>query len=363
MTHVTEIARVAGHLSVCLACRSLAMSLLRDGSLPATREAPLKTLLELAAFEKEMAVEQLLARAELAGLRRLTRGAQKKRIIQSRACHTPAFLSVLLAALRGSHQKEEAEFLTNLAILAVQGMDLKRNPAAFKNDLLATIWTDMANLRRISGEWHHAESALSRSDQHLILGTGNPLIKARWLSIRASLRIDQGVRDLAMEDLQESQKICEEHGNWPFVARALVKMAHCLVDHGPESALPLLGRAKFLIPAEDPALRWHAESNQVECFINLGQVEEALSAFKRAESLRPLQQRSDARHRSTFTAARLLEAFGRMKEAEILFEGALFSELHDGLHKEALLDLVYIVGFHNRCGAPERAEEIARHTL
>jgi tetratricopeptide (TPR) repeat protein len=376
MTHVTkkellrasgagqaEIARVAAHLSVCPACRSLAVGLLRDGSLPATREVPLKTLLELASFEKESAVEQLRARAELGELRRLTRGAQKKRVIQSRSCHTPAFLNMLLAALRGSRRKEEAEVLTNLAVLAVQGMDLRRNPAAFKNDLLATIWSNMANVRRINGEWHNAESALSRADQHFDRGTGNPIIKARWLSIRASLHIDQGARDEAMVYLQECRRIYEEQGAWPLVAHTLVQMAHCLVDHEPERVLTFLDRAKLFIPSEDPALRWYAESNQAECLINLGRVEEALSAFSRAESLQSFQQRRDAEQRSSFTAARLLEALGRMREAEVLFDEALSGELHDGLHKEALLDLVYIVGFHNRCGAAERAEQVARHTL
>jgi tetratricopeptide (TPR) repeat protein len=358
-----EIARVAAHLSVCSACRSIAVSLLRDGSHWATREGPLKTLLELAAFEREAVVEQLLARAELAGLQKLTKGAQKKRLIQSRACHTPAFFDVLLAALRVPRPKEESEFLTNLAMLAVQGMDLKRNPAAFKNDLLATIWIDTANVRRINGEWHHAESALYRADHYFGLGTGNPSIKARWFSIRASLRIGQGTRAEAMDDLQECRRIYEEQGDWPLVARTLVKMAHCLVDHDPERGLPFVDLAMLLISPEDSALRWHAESNQAECLINLGRVKEALFAFGRAESLRPLQQRRDAQQRSTFTAARLLEALDRTRAAEILFEDALSSELHDGLHKDALLDLVYIVGFHNRCGAPERAEEITRHTL
>ena len=136
-----EVARVAAHLSVCLACRSLAESLLRDPASPATREVPLRTLLELASFERETAIERLLARAELAELRRQTRGAQKERVIHSRACHSPAFLDVLLLALRSPRDREESESLANLALLAAQGMDAKEG-AAFKNDLLATIWTE-----------------------------------------------------------------------------------------------------------------------------------------------------------------------------------------------------------------------------
>lgn len=358
-----KIARLAVHLSVCPACRSLAESLLKDRALPVTREVPLKTLLELAAFEREAAVEQLLARAEWAGIRRLTKGAQKERVIRSRSCHTPAFLGVLLTALRVSRSKDESEFLSSLSILAVQGMDLKHNSAELKNDLLATFWTETVNVRRINGEWQYAEAALRRAREHLDLGTGSPSIKARWLSISASLRTDQGARDEAMVHLEECRRIYEGQRDWPLVARTLVKMAHCIADHDPARALAFLDRATISIPSEDPTLRWLAESIRAECLIDLGRLEEALSNFGKAECLRPLQQRPNGKLRSTYTAGRLLEALDRMREAEALFDEALSGDLQEGLHKDALLDLVYVVGFHVRRDAPERAAEIARQTL
>jgi tetratricopeptide (TPR) repeat protein len=358
-----EIERLAPHLSTCLSCRALAASLLEERAIPATREVPLKTLLELAAFERESAVARLLARAEWAGIRKLTKGAQKERVIRSRLCHTPAFLDVLLTALRASHPKEEAEFLSSLAVLAVQGMDLKRDSAEFKNDLLATIWTETANVRRIKGEWQHSETALRRTHEHLDLGTGSPSIKARWLSISASLRTDQGARDAAMAHLEECRRIYERQRDWPHVARTLVQMAHCIADHDPERALAFLDRAEISIPAEDPTLRWLAESIRAECLIDLGRLKEAFSAFGRAECLRPLQQRPNGKLRSMYTAGRLLEALGRMPEAEALFDEALSGDLHEGLHKDALLDLGSIVGFHVRRDAPERAAEAVRHTL
>lgn len=358
-----EIARLAPHLSICPACRSLAEGLLKDRALPVTREVPLKTLLELAAFERETAVEQLLARAEWAGIRKLTKGAQKERVIRSRSCHTRAFLEVLLTDLRGPHSREESEALASLAVLAAQGMELKNDSAASRNDLLARVWIDTGNARRTNGEWHHAQNALLRGEHYRETGTGAPYLHARWLSITASLRIDQGTREEAMVHLEQCRSIYEDRGDWPLVARTLVKMAHCMVDDDPARGLDLLDRARIFIPTEDAGLRWLAESNRAECLIWLRRVDEALLTFEEAERLRPLHYRPNAKLRSTFTAARLLEALGYMQDAEVLFDEVVTGDLEKGLYKDALLDLLYVFGFHVRQGTPERAADISLRTL
>ncbi len=357
-----EVARVAGHLSLCPSCRSLAEGLLRDPARPATREVPLKTLLELAAFERETAIEQLLARAELAELRGQTKGAQKERVIRYRSCHTPAFLNALLGSLRTARPREEAEFLTTLAVLAAQGMDAK-DGTAFRNDVLATIWTETANVRRIRGEWPHAETALRRAEEHLETGTGNPSLRARWLSVKGSLRSDQGAPGDAMACLDECRMICEERKDWPLVARTLVQMANCVVDHDPARGLALLERASVFLPSEDTTLRWLAVSIRTECLVALDRAEEAFRVFREAERLRPLHGWPSAKLRSTFTAARLLEAFGRAQEAEALFEETVTGDLERGLYKDALLDLLYAFGFHVRSGAPEQAADLSLRTL
>jgi tetratricopeptide (TPR) repeat protein len=357
-----EVERMAAHLATCPSCRALAAALLEDRALPTKREVPLRTLLELAMFERETAVEQLLARAELAALRRLRRGAQKDRVIRSRSCHTPVFLNALIVALRAPHPRDEGEFLTNLAVLAAQGMDVK-DGAAFKNDLLATIWTEAANTRRMNGEWHQAQAALRRAEQHRETGTGNPSLKARSLSIAASLRTDQGAREEALAYLEECRGIYEELRDWRLVARTLVQMAHCIVDHDPERGLDLLDEASLFMPIEEAGLRWLAEDMRAECLVILGRLNEALRAVAEAELLRPLHHRPSAKLRSTFVAGRLLDALGRVREAEALFDEVVTGDLERGLYKDALLDLLYVFGFHVRHGTPERAADLSLRTL
>jgi tetratricopeptide (TPR) repeat protein len=358
-----EVERMAHHLAICPGCRALAARFLEERALPVRRDAPLRMLLDLAAFERRAAVERLLARAEFADLCRQKRVVQKERVIRSRSCHTPAFVDLLLTAVRAPRPKDEAEFLSSLAVLAVQRMGEKKSPPAFKNDLLGTISTETANARRIHGEWPHASTALERAARYLDLGTGNPALRARWLSITASLQNDQGARAKAMASLEECRRIYETLYDWPLVARSLVQMAHCILDHDSAEGLALLALAGVCIPAEDLTLRWLAESNRAECLINMGQVEDALAAFSEAERMRPWQQRPDGGVRSVFTAARLLEALGRMSEAETLFGEALAGDLEQGYEKHTLLDLLYVFAFHVRRGRPERAAELCLETL
>ncbi len=357
-----EVARLAAHLGECAACRSLALSLVQDRPLRAKRQDPLRTLLDFATFEEGEEVERLLARAELAGLRRLTRGAQKERVINTRSCHTAAFIDVLLAAVRNPYPRREAEGLSSLAVLAVQGMDLTHISTGLRNDLLATIWTETANTRRVNGEWSNAQVALTRGGTHLDLGTGSPLLRARWLSVSASLRADQGARDDAMAHLEECRRIWEARRDWPLLARTLVQMAHVAIDRDPEASLAWLDRAAAY-PYEDASLRWLAELMRAEALIMLSRIKDALPVYARSERMRPLQQRRNAKLRATYTAARLLEALGHANDAEVLFEEVLSGDLHEGLHKDALLDVVYFIGFCVRSGRSERAEEIGLQTL
>ncbi len=358
-----EIEGLAAHLAECSACRALGAGLLGDRAATLKRAPLLKTLLDLAGFEKAQALDRLLGKAELAELRRLTRGAQKERVILSRFCHSPAFLDALLDALRTPRSREESESFANLAVLAAQGIDPAEGSEAFKNDLLALIWIETANARRIRGEWQHARAALLRSEEHRASGTGDPTIRARWLSIAGSLQCDQGGQGEAMAALEESGEAYALRGDWPQVGRTLVKMAHCIADDEPERALTFLDKASAYISSEAPALRSLAERIRTDCLITLGRVEDALSVFAEAERLRPLHDRPSAALRSAFLAARLLEALGHAEAAEALFESVVAEELDREHFKDAVLDLVYIFGFHLRFGSRDRAADLGQRAL
>jgi tetratricopeptide (TPR) repeat protein len=358
-----EVDWLTAHLAVCPACRARAAGLLRDRAAIQKRAPLLKTVLDLAGFEKAQARDRLLAKAEMAELRRLTWGAQKERVILSRFCHSPAFLDALLDFLRSPRSREESESLANLALLAAQGIDPAEGREPFKNDLLAMIWIETANARRVRGEWQHARTALLRAEEHGAAGTGDPSIRARWLSIAGSLQCDQGRREEAKVSLEECRKTYSDCGDWSQVGRTLVKMAHCIADDEPERALTLLDRANVYITSEDAGLRSLAARIRTDCLLTVGRVEDALSAFAEAERLRPLYDRPSAALRSTFLAGLLLEALGHIEAAETLFDAVVAEELDRGHFKDAALDLVYIFEFHLRLGSSDRAADLGVRTL
>src|SRR3954453_10411764 len=94
-----EVQRLAQHALACQPCQALVAGHLEDMVPRAKRDGPLKTLAEFIRRENETAVETLVGRAECFVFRRLPRKSQRDRVIQSRPCHSSAFLEILLAEL------------------------------------------------------------------------------------------------------------------------------------------------------------------------------------------------------------------------------------------------------------------------
>jgi tetratricopeptide (TPR) repeat protein len=182
-------------------------------------------------------------------------------------------------------------------------------------------------------------------------------------SVAASLYADQANYHEALAILEECKAIFEDARAWPLVARTLVQAANALVDHDPQRALMLAERALPLIPAHNTVLRWLAESVLAESLIEIGEVNQALQAFEIAESRRSGHARAGAARRSTFTAARLLEGLGHLREAEQLFEAVIAEGFEREAYREAFLDILYLFGMHIRQGAMDKAVALCRLAL
>ncbi len=304
----------------------------------------------------QSSVVGLLARAKWEELRRLPRTVQEGRLGADRLCHTPEFLDFLFTSLKQPVSSRDAETLARLATLAVKVFE----STAEGRQRMAQIWIELANSRRLSAEWESAEVALQRASEGV---AEHRLLRARWLSVSASLRFDKGDRAEALRVLTQSRHLYELEGDWYQVARTLVKLGMFLVDTDPLLGLKVLDQAQPFMNFSDPILLWLLEINRTECFIETNQTYQALSAFRAAEELRRFQPKPKGEIRSKFTSGRLLEALGYRGQAEHLFEEVVSADLEHSFIRDSFLDLLYLFAFYAKGGELDRAASVGRRAL
>lgn len=364
-----EAENAAEHIVACDRCRAVAGSILEElpAGIPDLREGegPLQLVFDLSDRERKWGVEYLAAMAEWADLRHMpSRRSQRDRVRMTKACHTLSFFRLMLSELKEESSWEEAEFLAGLALLSVEAMTQRQYITEFtSHDLQAEVWTAVANARRRASEWKRAHQALANTERHLKQGSGDPLLKARLLSITASTLSDQGQVRQAIDALEKCRAIYEERSEWSLLARTLVKKANILAGIEPAQGLVALDHALPLIPAEDPYLTLLAELLRVECLIEVRKPLEALPVFRRCSPLFIANPRARLRIRGKFTGARLLDALGFSQQAERLFNEVVDRDIEHELYKDAFLDLLYLYGYHLKAGDLEKAARVCRRAL
>lgn len=355
------------HLVACGGCRARAASLLDE---PRTRgrgrpEGALRLVVDMIDQERRWGMDSLAALAEWADLRRMPgRRSQRDRVRMSKACHTIAFVELLLDELKEAPAWEEAEFIAWLALLSIERMGQRQQIGqALENDLQAKVWTAVANCRRRSAEWAKAQQALEHADRHRQKGTGDPLVEAGLLSITASTLADQGHVAKALTALDRCRAIYGDLSERPLLARTLVQMANILEPVEPSKGLLAIDEALPLIPAQDLYLLILAGFTRVECLLGIGQPLRALEVFQHCTLLLKDYPKVRPRIRSRFISARLLDSLGLTPQAERLFEEVIERDIEHELYKDALLDLLYLYGRHVKAGEFEKAAQVCTRAL
>ncbi|MEP7012081.1 MAG: hypothetical protein ABJC13_17285 [Acidobacteriota bacterium] len=364
-----ETEDAAEHLLFCDRCRAVAGTLLEELRTEIQPGLPkggrLQVVFDLIDRELQSGVVSLTALAEWAGVRCLpNRRSQRERDRMAKACHTTAFLKLVLGGLKEEPNGEEAEFLASLAFLTIEGMLQRQRTTLFSSrDLQAEVWTAVANARRRAAEWRRVHQALDNAERHLKEGTGDRRLKAGLLSITASTLDDEGHVSQALDALEECKAIYESLAEWDRVARTLIQMANVLEPIKPDQGLLALDRALPLIPVENLFMRLSADFVRVECLIGIGRPSEALRVFNRSFHLLALSPRIRPRIRGRFTTARLLDALGFKQSAERFFDDVVDQDIEHDLVKDAFLDLLYLYERHMRAGDPDKAARVCRRAL
>lgn len=233
---------------------------------------------------------------------------------------------------------QQAESLAHLALLLSDHLDPAYGEEVIE-DLRARAWGYIGNALRIRSELSGSGQAFRRAWFHLRQGTGDPVERAMFLDLAASLLRAQRRFDFAIRLLRRALKLVLSVGDQHRAGRILVSMDVIHHQAGtPEKGIPLLYRALELIdPETEPRLLlcvWH---NLVDDLAEIGRFMEARKLFQKSRELYRLSPEW-AYHRRRWVAGKIAVGLGQDDEGE-----ELLREAHHGFKSdEAAYDVALI---------------------
>lgn len=177
--------------------------------------------------------------------------------------------------------------LARRAVTAAEAIEDGPETAPLRADLRALAHGQLGNALRVSSDLRGAEAALDRAFDEADAGTGDLLVRARLLSLAASLRSDQSrfaeAVDLAGRAARLYRRLDDDHGR----GRTLLKQATFHAYRGDlEAACVRLANALEGIDAKaEPRLALTAHHNLASYLDRLGRSDEALAELTAAEEL------------------------------------------------------------------------------
>jgi tetratricopeptide (TPR) repeat protein len=236
-------------------------------------------------------------------------------------------------------RRAESEALAKLAIELSGHLDSSYYSPELIEDLRARAWAYIANLRRIVADLSGADQAIQISYAHLKRGTREPIERAVFLDLKASLRGAQRQFHDAIRLLRRAVTIFLYAGDEHRAGKSLVNLAAIYTNAGQvDEAIPLLQKALALIdPGQDERVLLCAWHNLIDDLAQLGRFIEAQGLYRKA---RPLYRRNtdvDMDLRGLWVKARIEKGLGQDESAEALFVEARKGFLAENLAFEAAL--------------------------
>jgi tetratricopeptide (TPR) repeat protein len=219
---------------------------------------------------------------------------------------------------------KEAQQLAELAIELSSYLDAAYYSAELVEDLRARAWSYLGNLRRIASDLEGAERAFETCYGHLKKGTREPIERAMFLDLKASLRRAQRRFQEATRLLNRAADIFLRQGDRHRAGRSLVNLSTVHAGAGEtEQAITILQRGVELIdPATDEHLLLIASHNLIDYLTFLERFIEARGLYR---NTRPLYEKYEAAGFSNlrrWVKAKIERGLGQLEAAERLFLAA-----------------------------------------
>jgi hypothetical protein len=187
----------------------------------------------------------------------------------------------------GTENPERCRELARLAVTVADREPAGPESAALRSDLRALAWAQRGNAERIAGELRAAEAAIREAEKLLDSGTGDPLLRARILSLLASLRSDQSRFAEAVGLADQAARLYRRGGDLHGCGRTLIKLAsfHAYRDELDLACAQLDRALASLDPALEPRLLFAAHHNRASYRERAGRLAEAAAELALAEPL------------------------------------------------------------------------------
>jgi tetratricopeptide (TPR) repeat protein len=322
---------IAHLLTGCARCKSelepLVAAMLKPRSSGSSGAAPADEALYAgpvaaalaAARERKAALEGERAEARLKLVRLLADGEP----LRAAGFWTWGLCEALLETSWELRESDPAGML-RLAEMATEGCE-RLDPGFYGPEALADLraeaWAGLANACRVADRLALAESAMARACAARRVGTGSPLLRARFAELSASLLCDQRQFPAALRRLDLAYRLYRRHGDLHDAGRALItKGLYTGYTGDAEEAIHLITRGLRRVErARDPRLVFQALHNILLFRVELGDLR---TARRQLWEMRPLY----ARHADRIAQVKLR-----------WIEGKIFAGLGDLDRAEAIL--------------------------
>lgn len=228
-------------------------------------------------------------------------------------------------------------------------------------DIKAAAWAQLGNAWRILSDLRKADEVFGIAEHFLARGTGDPLERARFLDLKASLRRYQRRLTESAELLDAAIGLYREVGDEQREARALIKKGIVLEAAGdPAGAVEVVRASLALIdPKEDPRLAFYGQHNLIVFLSESGRYLEAQSLL--AETRRLHRRFGDELNllRLYWAEAKIAHGLGRYAEAEAAYLVAQRGFMRRGIGYNAALIALELAALYARQGRTEEMRRLA----
>jgi tetratricopeptide (TPR) repeat protein len=234
--------------------------------------------------------------------------------------------------------------------------------AGLIQDLQARAWSYLGNALRVRSEFRDSEAAFQKAEVFLRKGSRDPVERAIFLDLKASLRRAQRRFDEALGLLRRAVEIFLRAGHRHLAGRSLVTMdtIHCYAGR-PERGIPLLYQAIKLIDSDRaPRLQLCAQHNLIHDLAETGRFTEAQKLYRETCSLYRDFPDSWTQNRRKWVKGKISFGFGRIAQAERLLLAARDGFIEDGIPYDAALVSLELAILYTREGRTDDLKRLAR---